>query len=194
MAYLSNIPQPTDQLSVSQPQILANFTAIGTILDPDTGTVNFVKQLADPTLPANAIGLYSKDLPGAPIAALPDVPEGGPEIYVNRTDGVNNFHIPITASFCNANGYAYLPSGVLLKWGTSTATHGADSSTSYCAGADIPIFAAVLSVQLVLIDGPAANNASISMVSGTSTVNDLHVYLWNAALADLDYYYLAIGY
>lgn len=194
MAYLSNIPQPTDQLSSSQTQILANFTAIGTILNPDSGAVNLVQQLADPALPATTISLNSKALPGAPIPAIAAVPEGGPEIYINRTDGVNTFHLPITASECSAvAGYAYLPSGVILKWGRATATHNADSSTAYAAGNDIPVFAAVLSVQLTLLNG-IGNNSSIYWMTGTSTVTDLHVFLWNGGAINQDYAYLAIGY
>ena len=33
MAYNQNIPQPADQLKNSQPQLLANFQEINTILD-----------------------------------------------------------------------------------------------------------------------------------------------------------------
>lgn len=193
MAYISIIPQPGDEPANSQPQILGNFTALATILDPDNGTIKLVKQLGPIALGANSINLHTQDLPGAPIPALAAAPEGGPEIYITRSDGINTFNIPITASSPFTDGYAYLPSGLILKWGRDTATNLADFDTPYISGNDIPEFKAVLNVQLTLLNN-IANNATINFLSATSTTTDLHVYLNNPAAVDLDFFYLAIGY
>jgi hypothetical protein len=136
MAYTYNIPQPTDQLSVSQDQILQNFTALGAIAGntqsgsaslnvvPGVGFnfVNMALQGATPVFNGNN-GFWSQLYAGT---------GGVGEIWVNNRNG-NQY--PMTAGILslnptitsNNNGWSYLASGVILKWGASTVT--ANSST-----------------------------------------------------------------
>lgn len=194
MAYLGNIPQPTDQLSYSQPQILANFTAIGTMLDPDHGYINLPAQAADPALSVTGLGLYSKNVAAAPIPAIAMPPVGEPDLYISRnTTPGNSIQVPITLCSPNNPGFAYLPSGMIMKWGTATATANANFSTAYAAGNYIPIFNTVLTMQLTLRNN-IANNATINVMSALSDALQLTVYLNNPAGANLDFYYLVIGY
>ncbi len=135
MAYNYNIPQSNDSLSVSQPQILGNFQALGVIggngqaasasLNLTSG-FNFVylsPQVPTPAIPAGNVGLYS-----ATNAAT-----GVNELYVNKTiTGPTVKQIPMTAYVLGGtnagNGWTYLPSGLLMAWGRST-TGGSTSVT-----------------------------------------------------------------
>lgn len=102
MAYDPNIPLATDQLSVSQGQILANFQALGVIVD---GLLNLPPQ---GSLPAST-GFNQ-------IFAFISSFTGNEEVYIQQSS--TGLNIPITASDQIANGWSYLASGVLLKWGS----------------------------------------------------------------------------
>lgn len=129
MAYNNNIPQAAETLKQSQPELLANFAAIGTWLSVDHNPFNtvdagkhqqvtFVQQMNTPDIENNRICLYSK------------TPTSGALTGVNELFKVNSFgsdntaekEFPMTASEQLAIGYSYLPSGLLLKWGTVTKT------------------------------------------------------------------------
>lgn len=103
MSYNPNIPLATDQLSVSQGQILGNFQALGIIVD---GLLNLPPQ---GSLPAST-GFNQ-------IFAFISSFTGNEEVYIQQSS--TGLNIPITASDQIANGWSYLPSGVLLKWGSS---------------------------------------------------------------------------
>jgi len=122
LAYNQNIPQPTDQLKVSQADILANFQALKTLIDVNHETfgatgegkhkfVQMPEQGAAPTTAANEGGLYTAE--GATTAVS--------QLYFRReNDGIK---IPITegtlpgVNFGITNGFAFLGSGLLLKFG-----------------------------------------------------------------------------
>lgn len=201
MAYTNSIPNAGDKFSLSQPQIQGNFVSIRTILDPDAGEVNFVPQGVEPTLPANNIGLFSMAATGVPIPAVASAPIQGPsELYINKVDSAGNAqYLPITAaSIQNAPlggqfmGFCYLPSGLIMKWGADTAPNLANFTTAYVTGNDVPVFNTVLNVQLTLRNLAAAS-ATIYQLP-TSTPLALHVFLTNPAAANVEFFYLAIGY
>lgn len=105
MAYNAQIPQATDQISVSQGQILANFQFLNTIA---TGIFDAPVQLIAPVIPAGSNALYTLVPIVAPLT-------GKNELFL-RNDGIAK-NIPITASLQGNTGYSYLPSGILIKWG-----------------------------------------------------------------------------
>jgi hypothetical protein len=104
MAYNPNIPQPTDQISVSQGQILNNFQALNPFI---LGIFDLPPQATPPTFTAGDIGLYSMIPAAAPLTGIN-------ELFVTYADGSS---LPITAALFSNTGYAYLPSGILIKWG-----------------------------------------------------------------------------
>lgn len=145
MAYNPNIPQAADQIAVSQADLLANFTALSTFLNinhvdfasADQGKhkfVSFPQQGSSPATAATEVALFSK------VSAL----TGVPELYFrNATNGAEYEF----TSYENAtNGWARLPSGVLLKWGNASA-NGATAITFPVAGTN-PVFTAVYSAQV----------------------------------------------
>lgn len=117
MAYQSNIPLATDQLSISQNDIKNNFVALGTLLNPDSGGITFPLQTGAPA--ANTkLQMYSINN-GA----------GLPALFIERETG-SAYPSPVdfTTKFSNGNGnYCYLPSGVLIQWGTAPTNGGARS-------------------------------------------------------------------
>lgn len=105
MAYNPNIPQANNLLSQSQADILNNFTSIGTLLDPNNGAVTFPQQVADETTNGTTVALYSKTAGGNTQLFFRPVSNGTP--------------INLTGSLKSQNGWAYLPSGILLQWGNT---------------------------------------------------------------------------
>lgn len=151
MPYQEDIPRPTDILSVSQNDILQNFTTIDTAWNinhvpfdvADQGKHNKVhlpNQDAivpiDPVTTGTETALYSKTSTLTTVTELFVMP---------RNSGTE---IPITAKLGAATGWAYLPNGLLIKWGEVTAT--GDDTFTLAAGATIPDFAAIYSIQLTV--------------------------------------------
>jgi hypothetical protein len=134
VSYNPSIPQPTDIPANSQPQLLANFQAINTLVDvnhvafdqPDQGKhkwVSFPDQLlAVPTTLNTEIALFSAT----------NVDTGKIELNLVRQN--NGDVIPFTATGGTVNGWTMLPSGILMKWGTSAVSGGVGSLNANAFG------------------------------------------------------------
>ena len=116
MPYNANIPQATDQLNNSQPQILANFQALTSF---GNGYADFPVQGVAPTLSAGDTGLYT----------LSNATTGANEQYIIKPSVNAPTNVPFTASSMSYNtmansvsGWSYLPSGLLVKWGLLAVT------------------------------------------------------------------------
>jgi hypothetical protein len=144
MAYDNTIPKPTDKLKDSQADLLANFVAIQTLIEVNHGTfgasdqgqhkfITLPTQSSDPTINAAEIGLFSKNFLA-----------WNNQLRVQRNSGGNL--VPFTAVDGGTPGWTFLPSGILLKWGTATGTGLA--TLTFPTGANIPVFSSVYSVQL----------------------------------------------
>lgn len=115
MPYYGNVPQANQRISATQAPILANFTEIGTAFNRNhqtLGTANsgnhtvvkYLQQGAEPAaFNATDAGLYNLNY------------LGNPEIYVRK--GVAATGIPMTAGTLVNNGFSYLPSGMLIRYG-----------------------------------------------------------------------------
>lgn len=137
MAFLPLIPQPTDQLSVSQGNILNNFTILSAIAgnaNVGSATINSVAgfnqlNLANqggtvPSFNGNN-GFWSGNFAHDATTTI--------ETWAQYTQGVGgtlgNYTYPISASTLSltptagtapTNGWSYLASGILIKWGNGT--------------------------------------------------------------------------
>ncbi len=125
-AFQPNIPQPNDRLRTSQGDLLGNFQAsaggLGTMLNPNQGYIQFPNQGAVPTLTGSQPGFFAK------LTAAPQPVTGVSELFVNKNvQGLAFRQIPMTASILSTNatpvtanpGWTYLPSGIILQWGTA---------------------------------------------------------------------------
>lgn len=163
MAYVSNIPQPTDRKRDSQPLILGNFQEIDTILQVNHSAFNIasqgkhiyvslLEQAATPVTLANEAAIYAKESTLIGDTAL-----------FFRKEG-NGTEYEFTSSIQATPGWTRLPSGILLKWGSTTAT-GLTALTLPVA-ADVPAFTTIFSVQLTPISAAGADaDLAIRLVS-----------------------------
>ncbi len=177
MAYNASIPQPSDRLKDSQPELLANFQEISTFVnvnhapfgDPNEGKhiyVEMVPQTGSPPIvfPAGENALYS--------FLNPTTSQN--EIYVNKTQQAAVVQIPLTASILSVtnfpgnqtDGWSYLPSGLIIKWGTGQGT--GDASWSFPVGATIPVFTQLMNVVLCTSGGVAGDQDTFVRLKGMS--------------------------
>lgn len=135
MAYQANIPQPNNLLSQSQDDILNNFQAIQTLIgvnhanfgSADEGKhkwLSLPQQAATPpagsAFGATELGIYN----------AVNATTTKNELYVNKTNQATVVQVPMTASILSTNsapaagttGWSYLPSGIIIKWGSANGT------------------------------------------------------------------------
>jgi|SoiMetStandDraft_2_1073263.scaffolds.fasta_scaffold00037_15 hypothetical protein len=203
MAFLPLIPQSTDKLSISQGNILNNFTILGAIAgnaSAASASINstsgfnwlyFPNQGATPpagsSFPAGDVALY----------AFNNVTSTRDELYINKTLASGVAQIPSTAStlgtatpLLGTDGYTYLPSGLILKWGPGTAN---GSAVIAFAG---PAFTVCLSVQLTVLQAGALDtDLAVRLVA----ITNANFTAWGSprsttGSAAVSFYYLAIGY
>lgn len=129
MAYNQNIPQPADQLKNSQPQLLANFQEINTLVNVnhigfnlgDEGKHKFLQmpeQVAAPVTNASEIALFSI------VGAI----SGVTELNFKRS-GNPLTSIPFTEGLLATPGWTILPCGLVVKWGSEVINAGAYNET-----------------------------------------------------------------
>lgn len=181
MAFKANIPQSTDQVSISQADLLANFQEIDTFVAVDHAAFNtanagkhYFNQAAAPAAAsATQVGIYCKDLGGAP------------ELYINKSAS----QVPFTKSLKAADGYTCLPSGVIIKWGTGVANNGVNAPINFAGAVDAP-FTQPPTVTLSQFWPGGATDHTVFLSAVTAT--QLTVY--GRAVAAETYHYIAIGY
>lgn len=191
ITYSPNIPQATDQISQSQPQILENFQGINTLLAVDHATfassnagfhnkTTFPVQGSAPSFTAGNIGLYN----------LLDSVSTVNQLFINLQDGTN---VPITAAAKAANpGYTYLPSGLLVKWGTGTAN--GSTVITYPTGATIPVFNNVYHAQVITVRGSVATNTlTVLQAYSTTTITVIGVQQTSTTATTASCAYIVIG-
>ena len=115
-----NIPQPADKLSVSQGQLLSNNQGLNTVFGinhftfstaVNAGKHTFVEMPVLAVVPAglaaNEVTLYTKTTAAAS------------EIFMTRdASGVEIQMTGPGTPIASANGYSFLPGGLLIQWGS----------------------------------------------------------------------------
>jgi hypothetical protein len=174
MAYLPNIPQSTDQLSISQGNILNNFSFLGAIagnsINAPSNSINgsgvgfnWLYLNTQGSIPPAGSGFVAGNV--ALYSAL-NSGSGQNELYINRTNpGSSVVQIPLTAynngtiASSNAPAWTYLPSGMLQISGMATTSSGTLTITFNTAPqgvASFPGFASfVSSIQVTPINNGA---------------------------------------
>ena len=171
MAYTANIPQASDAISVSQGQILANFQALA----PCVGGI-FANQAANLSTGPTDIALFNKVVDGIQALCIRDSNNG------------NIF--PLTDWMPNPSGYAFLPSGLIVKFGNGTTNAGGTTTLAY--NVTYP-FTALLNVQFSLsMNAPVPNPAPWAFVNAGNPLPLTQIQLLNSANV-INFYYFAIG-
>ena len=206
MAYDPTIPKATDLLSQSQSDILANFDAINMWVDVDhagfgspvEGKHNKVSFPVQPPFPApppaflaGEIGLYS----------LLNSLTTKNELYVANSS-TPTVRTPMTASLLsltpnpgsNVDGWTYLPSGLLIKWGSGTAN--GNTAFLFPVSVNTPAFVGVMSMQITTYTNNVADTNTFARLSAFTNLG-FNVYgsaRTTAVAAAAEFQYLAIGY
>jgi hypothetical protein len=198
--YNSLIPQPTDQPSVSQNQLLLNFGAIMDLIDVDHvdfaaigagwhNKVTLPVQSPAPTFAVGNLGIYNfLD----PITAVN-------ELYFENQLGVAT---PISASLLSTDptpnndvpGWFYLPSGMIVKFGSAVAN--GSTTITFPVSSGIPVFTQVMwAAAMPRGTGVTDPNTMVSISSFSST----GVTVYGSARTTISpaaasFEYIAIGY
>jgi hypothetical protein len=193
MAFNPNIPAPTDKLSQSQQDILANFQAIAPLFDQGTQQyIDLPVQPSAPTFSPGDEGIYNLNYTTTSLN----------ELFVHKQTSAGTADIPMTASILStvaapipgSSGWTYLPSGLLLKWGQASGNGSATFDTTSLPG---PAFTGIIHVQLTPASGTAGDaNFAVRLV-GINNPNQVLVYLssrTSTGAAPGSYYIFIIGY
>lgn len=186
MAYNSLIPQPTDRLKDSQPAILGNFTALSSF---GVGYCDMPAQGATPVFAVGNDGLYTFLNPTTAVN----------EIYIHKQSVDAPTEVPFSASkmsntaiaSCD-NGWSYLPSGLLLKWGSMNMTTATVAVTPTVTSGG-PNFNRVFRVMLSGFDSSTAVNFTCGQRTvADNTTGNFTAYASNPS-ATTSIRYLVIG-
>lgn len=197
-AFQSNIPQPTDQLNISQVDLLDNFGAISTYVDvnhvpfgsADAGKhafITFPVQSVAPVFATGEEGLYNKVFATTTKS----------ELYVHKQyNASSTADIPFTAStltlsapVSGAGGWTYLPSGIYITWGRLTV----NGDTTITLANPPPT--QILSVQLTPITGSTSYvDAQVVLNTIVSNSQFKVVGTINGLASNITVGYLVIGY
>lgn len=193
---LNNVPNPGQTLVVTRNPINQNFSTINAAFLVDHveynlsgqgkhNKVTFPNQLAAPTFTNPEIGLYNFVSPVTTIN----------ELFIRNSSGVTT---PITASAQTANGWSYLPSGLLIKWGSAAVTRNTLSTVTFPIGATIPAFTSIFMVQSnqTFNAGPSTGDLNTAPCTGNITTTNFQVYARANGLPNsgsINVFYFAIG-
>jgi hypothetical protein len=200
MAYNANIPQPTDAISDSQNDILDNFQSINTWVQvnhtgfdspPNTGKHTVVELPQQAMATVTPVGEVAIECLSSAYNA------NGPElIYLPENAGAR---VEMTASLKATNGWTFLPSGLLIKWGRFLVAAAGTAVVPFPAGAGIPAYGmTVYNITFQVSNGAATDpNWAITLNTATTTLANIgyNAVARDSAVATIPtfIYYYAIG-
>lgn len=125
--YTNSIPAGSDIPSQSQPDLQTNCTSVNSILNVDMYTFNdnnggyhrkttYVDQASNPGSSASQVVEFAKST------------SGSSELFIQRDGVATAIQLTRGTPSVGANGYTFLPGGLLLQWGTVT-TSGLGAAT-----------------------------------------------------------------
>lgn len=178
-SYNPAIPQATDVISVSQGQLLLNFAALQTWLDvnhvdyaaTNAGKHYFVEfpvQSPVPTTSASEVGLYCQT----------STLTGNPELVFSHQNGAGITEFTSSGQLTNG-GWSYLPSAILLKWGTGSPSSSGSYVITFPTGSAYPVFNTAYVAFLTPTSGITVYQTALSTTqltvnaSGSGTFNYL---------------------
>lgn len=188
MAYDNNIPQPTDVISNSQGDLLANFMAIDsgttgtgigfsrnhvTMTDATNGglhsRVDFYVALASPTITGFISSLYPKTVTNVEA------------FYKNGSADIQLSNSLLTAS----SGQGMLPGGLQIRCGFGSVTSGSTQLVTWTA-TPFPV------APLAALACGIGNDNIFSVVLGSLTTTQVTFHINGSAVAE--FYWIALGY
>jgi len=184
MAWNPLIPQATDAQNISQADIQNNFMALDPIFNGINNFILFPVQGSTPTTSGTQLSLFSANDASSNLQLfLGPISTGTP--------------INLTGSGQATNGWARLPSNILIKWGTTNVNVNTLNTVTFPAGS-IPAFASIfyVSVCQTFAAGPTTSTLNTSVSAGNFATTTFQVWP-NATTAPLtgtiSITYIAIG-
>jgi len=191
MPYTSDIPKATDNPSASQPLIKDNFAAINDVVgvnhvpfnEPNEGkhtAIVMVEQDVAPVTLIKEVGVYPK------LSTLTNILE---LFFRRQASGVE---IEFTSSLGAVNGWTRLPSGILIKWGTSSGF--GKHTTNFPVSPNIPVFSTAYLGFAIPVDISTPPNSFVTFRTVSATgINVFSSSRTTTSSAVASYNYLAIG-
>jgi len=195
MTFNPNIPQGSQQISATTSGIQTNFsqsnTAFGVDHTPFDTLANqgyhkkatLVQQSVDPGSVALADILYTKSV------TYPNAAGTFNELFMRRASGDAGTIVQLTTGpanpSANANGYTFLPGGIILQWGNYTIN---SPNTSLAVNFPIAFPNTCWSLVITGLSPTAGQTAAYGSLSRTGFTG-----LKATALASVFYNYIAIG-
>lgn len=190
MAYLPNIPQPADAISNSQSQILGNFQALAAF---GSGYADFPVFGSRPTFGMNDTGLYTFNNPTT----------SANEMYIVKPVVDAPTLIPMSASKMSntavascVNGWTYLPSGLIVKWGQFQITANGSTTVNVASTSGGPNFAQTFMATIapVLTTGTTPTFiANIATTTPTAVSGNFAVICSGSTASNTYVSYMVIG-
>lgn len=189
MAYDKTQPLITNTGVEARTAIENNFDAISDFVEVDHvefngadqgkhNSMTMPEQAVAPTPQANEGALYCKESPSTATTAL---------FFRNESSGDE---VEVTGAKKAVDGWAYLPSGLIMMWGGAVVGQGSDATATFVTGSGIPTLSKVYSVQ-VTISGDSTNDGTIFWKS--NTLLDITVHNTATAGSSQAFTYLIIG-
>lgn len=192
--YNNSIPNPGDQLDISQPQLLQNFQQLDITMGVDhfdfsDGTVNNGKhnqvtlpeKASAPTTAEDEIALYSQE---AGMSA---------EFFLRRESDGEEVQLSNGIPISGTAGQTFLPGGLLMKWGREANSSSATYIVTYPVGGDNKVFSAEpYSIQVTGIRASSSpgTNTDAWVVTGFSATG---FTIFNNGTHNFGYLWMAIG-
>jgi len=187
MAYQATIPLATDLQSQSQDDIKNNFVALKDLIDINHITfdtigvgkhffVQFPVQSPVPVTGGGEMGIYAQT----------SLLTGNPELVISNEG--STYIAEFTGAKRNEQGYAILPSAIIMKWGSGTVNANTTAVATFAAGAGIEAFTTIYNVQ-VTREGTTGDTGVLYCES--FTIADITVF--NTADTAKKFYYSIIG-
>jgi len=111
--------------------------------------------------------------------------------------------IPFTAANKNSAGWTYLPSGLLLKWGTGTATRNSRSTITMPNAASDPLYSAIYYIGAfqTFTSGTSSGDINVSIAVGEIAIANPTTFkvfprangLPNSGSINIEWYSIGLG-
>jgi len=193
---LTPVPNPGQTLANSRPDIFNNFATIGTAFivdhvdynEANQGKHNHVtmpRQVASPATTATEVALFSR------LSTL----SSATELAVRKESNGSVFEF--TSCGAAAIGWTRLPSGILLKWGSSTTPPTGSLTYTFPVNPNTPAFTQIFSVQITTFYAQPADIPANGFVRLVSYIPASFVVYGSPRVTtgplDVSFQYLAIG-
>lgn len=197
---LNDVPLAGQTLNATQNPIRQNFITINTAFGTDHvnytaggqgkhNKITFPVQNPAPTPTGGDVVMYS----------LLDATTNSNELYVRKTAGGG---IPFTASILSTDpalgffedGWAYLPCGLLMKWGTSGYFSANPTAIVFPVGVTIPAFTQIFNITMAQYDSSGSPKDNPFWIQdGTMTTLGFSIYARGGTSGTAYVSYFAIG-